>query len=128
MARLCLVLASSECNASGQKSIVRGCAQAAKDDSDDDISDDDSDDEEEGVPVLHLRQIQQSCGINRVRAMPQQSSIIATWGEDGRVQVKLSILTTSVSCLSSKFTIERARAIQSAISSLKPAQASGLLG
>ena len=63
-------------------------AQAAKADSDDDISDDDSEDDEEGAPVMHLRQISQSCGVNRVRAMPQQSAIIATWGDDARVQVR----------------------------------------
>lgn len=63
-------------------------AQAAKADSDDDISDDDSDEGEEGAPVMHLRQISQSCGINRVRAMPQRSTVIATWGDDARVQVR----------------------------------------
>jgi len=63
--------------------------QAAKDDSDDDLSDDDSDDDTDGAPVMHLRQISQPCGINRVRSMPQQSSIIATWGEDARVQVSM---------------------------------------
>ena len=63
-------------------------AQAAKADSDGDISDDDSNDGEEGAPVMHLRQISQSCGINRVRAMPQRSTIIATWGDDARVQVR----------------------------------------
>ena len=61
--------------------------QAARDDSEDDLSDDDSDADEEGAPVMHLRQVSQPCGINRVRAMPQQSSIIAAWGEDARVQV-----------------------------------------
>ena len=61
--------------------------QAVKDDSEDDLSDSDSDDDEDGAPVMHLRQIQQACGINRVRVMPQHSSTIATWGDDGRVQV-----------------------------------------
>ena len=70
----------------------RSLAQAAKDDSEDDISDDDSEDEEEGAPVMHLRQISQSCGVNRVRAMPQHSNIIATWGDDARVQVGVTSL------------------------------------
>ena len=61
--------------------------QAARDDSEDDLSDDDSDADEEGAPVMHLRQVSQPCGINRVRAMPQQSSIVAAWGDDARVQV-----------------------------------------
>ena len=61
--------------------------QAARDDSEDDLSDDDSDADEEGAPVMHLRQVSQPCGINRVRAMPQQSSIVAAWGEDAQVQV-----------------------------------------
>ena len=61
--------------------------QAVKDGSEDDLSDSDSDDDEDGAPVMHLRQIQQACGINRVRVMPQHSSTIATWGDDGRVQV-----------------------------------------
>ena len=43
---------------------------------------------------MHLRQISQSCGINRVRAMPQQSTIIATWGDDARVQVRVLLLST----------------------------------
>ncbi|CAK0738302.1 hypothetical protein CVIRNUC_001023 [Coccomyxa viridis] len=62
-------------------------SKAVKDDSEDDLSDSDSDDDEDGAPVMHLRQIQQACGINRVRIMPQHSSTIATWGDDGRVQV-----------------------------------------
>ena len=78
-------------NASGQGAFLdlkcHAHVQAAKDDSDNDLSDDDSDDDTDGAPVMHLRQISQPCGINRVRSMPQQSSIIATWGEDARVQV-----------------------------------------
>ena len=72
--------------------------QAVKDDSEDDLSDDDSEDDEEGAPVMHLRQIQQACGINRVRVMPQHSSTIATWGDDGRVQVG-EITNLTISCI-----------------------------
>jgi ribosome assembly protein RRB1 len=45
------------------------------------------DEDGEGNPVLHLRQISQSCGINRIRAMPQQPGIIAAWSENAQVQV-----------------------------------------
>ena len=84
--------------------------QAVKDDSEDDLSDSDSDDDEDGAPVMHLRQIQQACGINRVRVMPQHSSTIATWGDDGRVQVgktHLNASQTHISLLASSFGPQR---------------------
>ena len=70
----------------------------------------DSDDDEDGAPVMHLRQIQQACGINRVRVMPQHSSTIATWGDDGRVQVgktHLNASQTHISLLASSFGPQR---------------------
>lgn len=61
--------------------------QAPKgDDSDDDMSE--SDEDEEGPPVMHLRQIGLSCGVNRVRAMPQQPGVVAAWGDNGQVSVR----------------------------------------
>lgn len=63
--------------------------QAPKeDDSGDDMSD--SNDEEEGNPVMHLRQVALSCGVNRVRAMPQQPGVVASWGDNGQVSVSSS--------------------------------------
>ncbi|KAK9869042.1 hypothetical protein WJX84_006619 [Apatococcus fuscideae] len=50
-------------------------------------SDDDMSDEEEGQPCLSVRQIAHHGAINRIRSMPQQPSILATWSEAGHVQV-----------------------------------------
>ena len=76
------------------QSFIRIChvgVQASKeDDSDDDMSD--SDDDEEGNPVMHLRQVALSCGVNRVRAMPQQPGVIAAWGDNGQVSVRGNII------------------------------------
>ncbi|CAL8471187.1 g10729 [Coccomyxa elongata] len=62
-----------------------GDKAAKEDDSDDDMSD--SNDDEEGNPVMHLRQVALSCGVNRVRAMPQQPGVIAAWGDNGQVSI-----------------------------------------
>ncbi|KAK9811267.1 hypothetical protein WJX72_000900 [[Myrmecia] bisecta] len=54
--------------------------------SDDELSD--SDDEEDSVPPLfHTRMLAHHGGVNRVRSMPQQPGLIATWGDGGQVQV-----------------------------------------
>lgn len=50
-------------------------------------SDDDMSDEEEGQPRLSVRQIAHHGAINRIRSMPQQPSIVASWSEAGHVQV-----------------------------------------
>jgi ribosome assembly protein RRB1 len=59
-------------------------------DSDDDMmgSDDDNDsDEEIEEAKLHVRKIAFTGGINRVRAMPQTPSIVASWADTAQVQV-----------------------------------------
>ncbi|RHZ01584.1 hypothetical protein DYB37_006726 [Aphanomyces astaci] len=54
----------------------------------DDNSDDDSDDDdEEGDPVLESRSIDHRGGVNRIRAMPQSSNIVATWSDTKRVHI-----------------------------------------
>ncbi|KAK9839919.1 hypothetical protein WJX74_000375 [Apatococcus lobatus] len=50
-------------------------------------SDDDMSDEEEGQPRLSVRQVAHHGAINRIRSMPQQPSIVASWSEAGHVQV-----------------------------------------
>ncbi|BBN09653.1 ribosome assembly protein RRB1 [Marchantia polymorpha subsp. ruderalis] len=63
------------------------------DGSDDDSSSDEEDDGKEGrttsskVPVLQARMIAHQGGVNRIRAMPQQPHIVATWADTGYVQV-----------------------------------------
>ncbi|KAG8374461.1 hypothetical protein BUALT_Bualt11G0134600 [Buddleja alternifolia] len=60
-------------------------------DMDSESSDSDEDDEEEGngsgAPVLQLRKVSHEGGVNRIRAMPQNPHICASWGDTGLVQV-----------------------------------------
>lgn len=61
-------------------------AAAAAEDSDEDmLSSDDEDDVEDAK--LHVRKIAHTGGINRVRAMPQQPHIVASWADTAQVQV-----------------------------------------
>lgn len=57
----------------------------------DDDSDSSSDDEAEtntpGRPSLEVRMVKHHGGVNRIRCMPQQPHVCATWGDTGRVQV-----------------------------------------
>ena len=54
---------------------------------DDSSSSDDMSDDEDGQPRLSVRQIAHHGAINRIRSMPQQPSIAASWSEAGHVQV-----------------------------------------
>lgn len=38
-------------------------------------------------PKMHVRQVQHQGAINRIRAMPQQPGVIATWSETGHVNI-----------------------------------------
>lgn len=68
---------------------------APDDDAEEDDSDSSSDgeDEERGSvsnakgPTLQMRMVSHQGGVNRVRAMQQQPHIVATWGDNGYVQV-----------------------------------------
>ncbi|EFJ12772.1 hypothetical protein SELMODRAFT_123562 [Selaginella moellendorffii] len=74
-------------NISGKK---RGVELAASDDGDSSSSSsDESDDEEmrDKTPKLEVRMIAHHGCINRIRAMPQEPNIIATWSETGLVQI-----------------------------------------
>ncbi len=56
----------------------------------DDDDDDESDESEEEIdldPVMESYPIKHYGGVNRVRSMPQQSSIVATWSDAGRVNL-----------------------------------------
>jgi ribosome assembly protein RRB1 len=61
------------------------------DDSDDDDEDSDEDSDEDEVedrdPVLEHFNLNHNGGVNRVRAMPQRSEIIATWSDVGTVNL-----------------------------------------
>lgn len=51
-------------------------------------SDDDDDDDEDDVdedPILEHRSIRHMGGVNRIRAMPGEPSVVATWSDIGRV-------------------------------------------
>jgi ribosome assembly protein RRB1 len=54
--------------------------------SDDDSDDDDDDDEQEDAK-LHVRKIAHTGGINRVRSMPQQPHVVASWADTAQVQI-----------------------------------------
>ena len=51
------------------------------------MSDSEGEDHADSPPVLHYKQLSHMGGINRVRVMPQQSGVVATWGDNGLVQV-----------------------------------------
>ena len=46
-----------------------------------------SDDEEEDPPVLHTRAVAHFGAVNRLRGMPQQPGVMASWSDGGLVQV-----------------------------------------
>lgn len=53
-----------------------------------DVSDDDmSDEDEEAPPQIHTNKIAHHGGVNRLRCMPQQPTIVASWGDTALVQV-----------------------------------------
>jgi ribosome assembly protein RRB1 len=56
-------------------------------DKEDDEDDEDSDDEIDLDPVMEHYSIKHYGGVNRIRAMPQESSIIATWSDAGTVNL-----------------------------------------
>lgn len=58
---------------------------AAAGDSDDDSES--SDEEDEELPVLHSAGIHVAAGVNRVRACPHRSHLVAAWLENGLVEV-----------------------------------------
>ncbi|EFJ52570.1 hypothetical protein VOLCADRAFT_55730, partial [Volvox carteri f. nagariensis] len=72
-----------------------GKKSAAEDDDDSDASDDDDDDSSDDgegssseLPAtFHYRRIAMPCGVNRVRAMPQQPALVAVWGDNGQVRL-----------------------------------------
>jgi ribosome assembly protein RRB1 len=56
-----------------------------EDDDDDDMEDDDDDLDDDAS--LEVRSIKHQGGVNRIRSMPQQSNIVATWADTGKVHV-----------------------------------------
>lgn len=62
----------------------------------------DSDGEEDDQPpIMHHRLISHPGSVNRIRAMPQQPSLVATWSERGTVQARNTCLST-LTCQSVK--------------------------
>jgi len=65
--------------------------QIADDEDDDGLSDDDED------ATLHYKYFNHDGGVNRVRSMPQQANIVATWADTGKVHVwDIAPLVTAV--------------------------------
>lgn len=58
----------------------------AKADDDDDMSDSD---DEDAPPQIHTSRVAHYGGVNRLRCMPQQPAVVASWGDTGLVQVGL---------------------------------------
>lgn len=48
---------------------------------------DEDDDENDGEPELEFRMIKHQGGVNRIRAMPQMSTLVASWSDNGSVYV-----------------------------------------
>lgn len=57
------------------------------DDSDDDMLDSEDDEEEEEDAGLHVRKMAHSGGVNRVRTMPQNGCIVASWSDTAQVNL-----------------------------------------
>lgn len=62
----------------------------ANNDSDDDMSDDEDKDR---PPQIHTNKIAHHGSVNRLRCMPQQPTIVASWGDTGLVQVTLRTMS-----------------------------------
>jgi ribosome assembly protein RRB1 len=64
-------------------------AKAEDSDGDDDLMSDEEDDDYAGEapPRLHVRQVQHQGGVNRIRTLPQQPGVVATWADTGHVHV-----------------------------------------
>jgi ribosome assembly protein RRB1 len=58
-----------------------------KEGSDDDDDDDDDDESLDEDPVLETQYISHNGGVNRVRVMPQEPHVVATWAETGKVHL-----------------------------------------
>jgi len=55
-----------------------------------------SDDEDEDA-TMHYKYFNHEGGINRVRSMPQQANVVATWAETGKVHIwDIAPLVTAV--------------------------------
>ena len=48
---------------------------------------DSNDEEEGGPPVMHVRTLSLTNGVNRIRAMPQKPAVVAVWEDAGQVEV-----------------------------------------
>lgn len=56
----------------------------ARNEDDDDMSDSD---DEDAPPQIHTNRVAHHGGVNRMRCMPQQPAVVASWGDTGLVQV-----------------------------------------
>ncbi|KAL3143451.1 hypothetical protein ABBQ38_002267 [Trebouxia sp. C0009 RCD-2024] len=56
----------------------------ARNEDDDDMSDSD---DEDAPPQIHTSRIAHYGGVNRLRCMPQQPAVVASWGDTGLVQI-----------------------------------------
>lgn len=71
--------------------------EEASEDEDEMSDSDDDDDNGEEPPLMAFRQLAHPGCVNRVRAMPQQPTLVATWSERGTVQVLPPTPLTSLS-------------------------------
>ena len=51
------------------------------------MSDDSDEEEEGGPPVMHVRTLNLTNGVNSIRGMPQKPGIVAVWEDAGQVKV-----------------------------------------
>lgn len=80
-----------------------------------DDDDDDSDEEDLDLdPLLESYSIPHHGGVNRIRAMPQQSHIVATWSDAGQVNL------FNLEPIISKFSLKSAKQPAPALSDMKP--------
>ena len=55
--------------------------------SDHDSASEDDDDDDEDPPLMQVRRVEHSGGVNRIRNFPQQSGVVAVWSDTGRVSI-----------------------------------------
>jgi ribosome assembly protein RRB1 len=66
---------------------VSNLCKTINDSDDEDGMDEEEDQDQDGDPLLEHRYVRHRGGVNRVRAMPQNNTTVASWSDSGRVHI-----------------------------------------